>query len=119
MRSRDTITAALALPTYYGYYVFADSLLRGWVYYVCSAVLMAWLAWCYVPSWWVGRFAVVLILLESSQQAVCGSITGALRPDGQDLCVGLVGETPYRIGLSLVLAAIITGALWQSRPQPR
>jgi len=119
---QDFILLALAAATYFGYYLLRDPWARGWLYYSATGVLVFALAWRWPPAGTAGALARAWVLIESSQQAACGSLTlaiGASPPDGRDACVPFVGEDSYRAALALTLAALIVGAkTWQSRRRP-
>ena len=121
-RQRDTILSALALTTYFGYYLLRDPWQRGWLYYAATGALVAALAWWWQPGGPLGALARAWVLIESGQQAACGSLTlaaGGGAADGRDVCVRYVGEDIYRAVLALTLAALIVGVnTWQSRRRP-
>lgn len=111
--------AVAASAAYFGYYLLRDPWQRGWLYYAATGVLVWVLAWCWRPSGPLGAVVRVWVLIESGQQAACGSATLAVgqgAPDGRDVCVQYVGEDIYRAVLALTLAALIVGmTTWQSR----
>lgn len=118
----DFILAALAVSTYFGYYMLTDPWQRGWLYYASTGLLVAALAWWWRPASALGALARVWVLIESGQQAACGSATlatGGGSPDGRDVCVQYIGEDFYRAALALTLAALIVGMkTWQSLRRP-
>lgn len=118
----DLILAALAVSAYFGYYALHDTWQRLWLYYAATGALVFALAWWWRPAAVLGAVARVWVLVESGQQAVCGSATlaaGAAMPDGRDVCVQYVGEDFYRAALAITLAALIVGVTtWQSRRRP-
>ena len=124
MLLRDTITAVITFAAYFTYYGFADLRDRRWMYYVACGVLAAWVGWCWRQDGLrQGRtllaFAGTMMLIEGSQQAVCGLLRW--RSTGRaDLCVQVLGDTVYTALASLLLAGALTwGASWLSRPQAR
>ena len=114
---RDCVTVALALSAYLGYYHWADPIDRAWVSYITCAALTLWLAWDRPGRrTWLRFFAAVYITFEALQQIGCGLLEFGTVPDGQDICIRVVGEEVYRAAMSIVLATLITGAFkWQNR----
>jgi hypothetical protein len=111
------VTVALAAFAYLGYYRWSDPIERAWVSYIGCAVLTVWLVWQQTGRrTWVGLFGIFYITFEGAQQATCGYFEFGTVPDGQDICVRLVGEEVYRAAMSIILAVIFTGAIkWQNR----
>lgn len=114
------ILATLAMPTYFGYYLFADQWVRGWIYYAATGFLVAYLAWCFRAASALGMLVRAWVILEAGQQGVCGALTiGARPPDGRDVCVQYVGEDGYRAVLALAVAGLIVGVMkWQNLRRP-
>lgn len=113
----DRILLSASLAAYFGYYVFADSLLRGWVYYVMTGGL-AVVAGCGLrkaSTSWPGLAGATLMVSEGAQQAACGLATIGVDLDGRDLCKRALGEDLYTLTASLLCAALLM-LLW---PSPR
>ena len=102
----ELVTLAIALAAYLGYYQ-APQGQEAWVYYIMGGVLAFRLAQLQRPKaeTRVGIFAYTFIMIESCQQAVCGSLHIGFRAT-KDVCVDLVGDDIYRAGASLSLAAL-------------
>ena len=116
------IIAALAVPTYLGYYLLHDPAQRAWVYYVLAGALGLALAdtlrrWAPAHVTRGLQSAVGLlwwIELESGQQAVCG--LGQWGGDvSTDLCVQWFGPDVYRAILAIAIAGLLT---WRPNRQP-
>lgn len=121
-RRQDILLSALAVTTYFGYYLLRDPWQRGWLYYAATGALVVVLALGWRPGGPLGALARAWVLIEAGQQAACGSLTLALgggATGGRDVCVRYVGEDIYRAVLALTLAALIVGVqTWQSRQRP-
>jgi hypothetical protein len=115
----DRILLSASLTAYFGYYVFAGSLVRGWVYYVMTGALAA-VAGCGLRKSarsWHGVAGATLMVSEGAQQAVCGLATIGADLTGQDLCKRALGEDLYTAVASLLCAALLV-LLWPT-PQAR
>jgi hypothetical protein len=115
----DRILLAASLAAYFGYYVFAGSLMRGWVYYVMTGML-AVVAGCGLrksAQSWPGLAGATLMVSEGAQQAVCGLATIGVDLNGQDLCKRALGDDLYTAVASLVCASALV-LLWPN-PPPR
>lgn len=113
----DRILLSVALAAYFGYYVFAGSLLRGWVYYVMAGAL-AVVAGCGLRKSsrsWPGLAGSTLMVSEGAQQAACGLATIGVDLTGQDLCKRALGDDLYTLIASLVCAAMLM-LLWPNQP---
>ena len=119
MRHFERILLAACLAAYFGYYVFADSLVRGWVYYVATGVLavVAGYGWRVMAASWAGVSASTLMMSEGAQQALCGLATIGVDLNGRDLCKRALGDDLYTALASLALAGLMV-VLWPTlRPQ--
>lgn len=112
----DLFLALLAVPTYFGYYLFTDPWVRGWIYYTATGFFVCYLAWCFRPASALGMLTKAWVILEAGQQGICGTLTiGAQPPSGRDVCVQYVGEDGYRAVLALAVAGLIVGVMkWQN-----
>lgn len=112
----DLILTFLAVPTYFGYYLFSDQWIRGWIYYATTGFLVLYLARCFRPVTALGLLMKAFVVIEAGQQGVCGALTIGVRPpSGKDVCVQYVGEDGYRAALALALAGLIVGVMkWQN-----
>ena len=113
----DRILLAASLAAYFGYYVFADSMLRGWVYYVMTGGLAVVAGYGLRQSarTWPGLAGATLMVSEGAQQAVCGLATIGADLNGQDLCKRALGDDLYTAVASLVCAALLV-LLWPNPP---
>lgn len=104
---------AASIAAYFGYYVFADSLLRGWVYYVATGAMaaVAGYGWRAHAQTWAGIAAASLMMSEGTQQALCGLATIGVDLNGRDLCKRALGDDLYTALASLALAGFIL-LLW-------
>ena len=110
---------AVCIAAYFGYYVFADSLMRGWVYYVATGGLaaVAGYGWRVRSVSWAGVAASSLMMSEGAQQALCGLATMGVDLTGRDLCKRALGDDLYTALASLALAGLVV-VLWPTlRPQ--
>ena len=115
----DRLLLVASLAAYFGYYVFADSMVRGWVYYVMTGGL-AVVAGCGLrrsSASWPGLAGATLMVSEGAQQAACGLATMGADLTGRDLCKRALGDDLYTLAASLVCAALMM-LLWPS-PQPK
>ena len=118
MHFERTLLAA-CLAAYFGYYVFADSVMRGWVYYVATGALaaVAGYGWRAMAQTWAGIAAASLMMSEGSQQALCGLATIGVDLNGRDLCKRALGDDIYTAMASLAMAGFVV-LLWPIlRPQ--
>ena len=108
---RTLLSACLA--AYFGYYVFADSMLRGWVYYVATGALaaVAGYGWRMRAQTWAGTAAAALMMSEGAQQALCGLATIGVDLTGRDLCKRALGDDLYTALASVALAGFVM-LLW-------
>lgn len=115
-----TITTALALSAYLGYYVY-PLIERPWAFYVASAVLVLWLAYRLrlAEKTAMGVFAYTWIMIEAGQQAACGAFAWGAKTGGKDVCKMLdIGDTYLALGaLSIAAAWAWRAELWPSRSQ--
>lgn len=109
----ERILLSACLAAYFGYYVFADSLVRGWVYYVATGALaaVAGYGWRMRAVSWAGVTASSLMMSEGAQQALCGMATMGAGMNGKDLCRRALGDDLYAALASLVCAGLIV-LLW-------
>lgn len=111
------ILLVASLAAYFGYYAFADSIMRGWVYYVMTgglAVVAGYGLRISARSWaWLA--GGTLMVSEGAQQALCGLATIGVDLTGRDLCKRALGDDLYTIAASVVCAALLM-LLW---PSPR
>ena len=112
MHYERTLLAA-CLAAYFGYYVFADSLLRGWVYYVATGALaaVAGYGWRTRAQTRAGTAAAALMMSEGAQQALCGLATIGVDLNGRDLCKRALGDDLYTAVASVALAGFVM-LLW-------
>lgn len=115
----ERILLAACLSTYFGYYVFADSVMRGWVYYVASGGLaaIAGYGWRVKADTWAGAAAATLMMSEGAQQAACGLATIGVDLNGRDLCKRALGDDIYTVAASLVIAGLMVIAWPILRPR--
>ena len=115
----ERVLLATCLAAYFGYYVFADSLMRGWVYYVSTGALAAvsGYGWRTHAKTWAGAAASALMMSEGTQQALCGLATIGVDLNGRDLCKRALGDDPYTVLASLVCAGLMVIAWPILRPQ--
>lgn len=104
---------AASLAAYLGYYVFADSMLRGWVYYVATGALAALAGYGFRESAasWAGVAASSLMMSEGAQQALCGLATIGVDLNGRDLCKRALGDDIYTALASVAMAGFVV-LLW-------
>ena len=112
MRYEIALLAA-SVAAYFGYYVFADSVMRGWVYYVGSGALaaVAGYGWRSRAHTWAGIAAASLMMSEGAQQALCGLATIGVDLNGRDLCKRALGDDLYTVLASLAVAGFVV-LLW-------
>lgn len=110
---RATITTALALSAYLGYYAYPLKE-RPWAFYVASAVLVMWLAYLrrLEEKTALGVFACTWIMIEAGQQAACGAFAWGARTGGQDVCKLLGLGDAY-----LALGALALASAWAWRAE--
>lgn len=110
----------VCLAAYFGYYVFADSMLRGWVYYVATGALaaVAGYGWRTRAQTWAGIAAASLMMSEGTQQALCGLATIGVDLNGRDLCKRALGDDLYTALASLALAGFLM-LLWPILRPPK
>ena len=115
----ERVLLSTCLAAYFVYYVFADSLLRGWVYYVATGALAAvsGYGWRTHAETWAGASAAALMMSEGAQQALCGLATIGVDLNGRDLCKRALGDDLYTALASVALAGFVM-LLWPI-PQPR
>lgn len=104
-----------SVAAYFGYYVFADSLMRGWVYYVMTGGLavVAGYGLRQTARNWIGVAGATLMMSEGAQQAACGLATIGLDLNGRDVCKRALGDDLYTAVASLLCAALLV-LLWPS-----
>lgn len=109
----ERILLSACLAAYFGYYVFADSLVRGWVYYVATGGLaaVAGYGWRVRSASWAGAAASSLMMSEGAQQALCGLATMGADLTGKDLCKRALGPDLYAALASLALAGLLV-VIW-------
>ena len=112
MHFERTLLAA-CLAAYLGYYVFADSVMRSWVYYVATGALaaVAGYGWRIRSQTWAGIAAASLMMSEGAQQALCGLATIGVDRNGRDLCKRALGDDIYTAMASLAMAGFVV-LLW-------
>lgn len=117
----ERMLLAACLAAYFGYYVFADPAIRGWVYYVAIGALtaVAGYGWRVRAASWAGVAASALMMSEGAQQALCGLATiGAAELNGKDLCRRALGGDLYAAAASLVCAGLLV-VLWPILRPPK
>lgn len=116
----ERVLLAACLAAYFGYYVFADSMLRGWVYYVATGAMaaVAGYGWRTRARTWAGIAATSLMMSEGTQQALCGLATIGVDLNGRDLCKRALGDDLYTALASLALAGFLM-LLWPILRPPK
>lgn len=102
--------------TFWGYYVLPTQSSRQWAYYAAQGALLAGCGLARrrrTATRW-GAWARVILAIEGSQQAACGSLHFASPPIG-DACVDLIGQQPYEAILSAAVSALIVRRIWTRR----
>lgn len=115
----ERVLLATCIAAYFGYYVFADSLMRGWVYYVATGALaaVAGYGWRVHAQTWYGAAATTVMMSEGAQQALCGLATIGVDLSGRDLCKRALGDDLYTGLASLAMAGLMVIAWPILRPQ--
>lgn len=118
MRPSETSNGLVAVAAHFSYYYFPPGWQRGWAFYVSMGVLTAWVGygWRAMAKTWPGVLAGCLLITEGAQQAVCGSLTAWVQPDGRDICRAMIGDDIYRIVGSLALAGLLL-VVWRPNPE--